>query len=89
MIKHYVYIIYSLSYSKYYKGYSTNPQKRLAEHNDRKSRYTKHYTPWEIVFLQSFDKKEAALKREKSLKKYSKVQIEELIKSELNELKVE
>jgi putative endonuclease len=86
MIKHYVYIIYSVGFSKYYKGYSTNLQKRLAEHNDKKSRYTKHYVPWVIVFLQSFDDKEAALKREKSLKKYSKAQIEELIKSELNEL---
>jgi predicted GIY-YIG superfamily endonuclease len=48
MNKHYVYIIFSTNFSKYYKGYSANPQKRLAEHNEKKSRYTQHYTPWEL-----------------------------------------
>jgi putative endonuclease len=78
---HYVYIIYSLSFDKYYKGYSLNPQKRLLYHNAKRSRYTSHFTPWEIVHIEEFEDKTLALKREKGLKKYSKQQIRDLIKS--------
>lgn len=85
-MKHYVYIIYSLSSDKYYKGYSLSPEKRLEQHNNGESRYTKNFTPWKLVYLESFVTKTEALKREKSLKKYSKLQIKELIQSNQNEL---
>ena len=83
---HYVYIIYSLVFDKYYKGYTTQPLIRLEQHNSGESRYTRSFIPWELVYLQSFSTKREALKREKSLKKYGKSQLLALLASPLNEL---
>ena len=83
---HYVYIIYSPSSNIFYKGYSLDPQKRLLTHNNGSSRYTKNHIPWSLVYIQSFDNKRDALIREKRIKKYSKTQVETLIKSPLNEI---
>jgi len=80
----YVYIIYSENFDKYYKGFTTNPQKRIAQHNAGESRYTSNFIPWKIVFLQVFSTKREALIREKKIKKYSKDQILQLIKSPKN-----
>ncbi|UTW66567.1 GIY-YIG nuclease family protein [bacterium SCSIO 12643] len=85
-MNYYVYIIRSISTGKFYKGYSLSPYNRLKQHNNGESRYTQHFCPWELVFIQSFDSKTEALKREKVLKKYSKKQIDNLIKSPLNEI---
>ncbi len=82
----YVYIIYSLSFDKYYRGYSENPLRRLEQHNRGESNYTKSFGPWSLVFVQSFELKKDALKREKVLKKYSKSQIVRLMNTPLNEL---
>jgi len=70
MMSFYVYIIYSPKYDKYYKGFTLNPQKRLEEHNDGLSRYTSNFRPWKLVFLEKFNDKTKALKRERGLKKY-------------------
>ncbi|TXK71667.1 hypothetical protein FT993_09590 [Mesonia sp. HuA40] len=35
-MKYFVYIIYSESYDSYYRGYSTQPEKRLKQHNEDK-----------------------------------------------------
>ena len=69
MKEHYVYIIYSKTNDLYYKGYSLQPYKRLIEHNEDLSRYTKNKELWELVFIQSFETKTEALIREKSLKR--------------------
>lgn len=63
-MKHYVYIIQSISAGKFYKGYSLSPYDRLKQHNNGESRYTQHFCPWELVYIQSFDSKTEALKRE-------------------------
>ena len=83
---HFVYIIYSETSDKYYKGYSLDPIRRLEEHNEGRSRYTRHFIPWTIVYIQSFITKTEALQREKSIKKYSKTQLRDLIGSKLKEL---
>ena len=80
----FVYIIYSTGYDKYYKGFSTDVIKRLFRHNNKGSQYTSSFTPWKLVYVESFHDKTKALKREKSLKKYSKVQIKELMLSQKN-----
>ena len=80
----FVYIIYSAGYDKYYKGFSTDVINRLYRHNNKKSRYTSVFTPWELVYVEYFNDKTNALRREKALKKYSKFQIQELIKSQNN-----
>jgi len=43
-------------------------EKRLAEHNSGKTKSTKPYIPWEILFYEEYDNKADALKREKYLK---------------------
>ena len=83
-MEHFVYIIYSTKYDKYYRGYSIDPQKRLIQHNKGESRYTKEFLPWELVYVEKLPTKRDALIREKALKKYAKNQIRELIKSSKN-----
>ncbi len=87
MEKYFVYIIYSSFCDSYYRGYSTQPEKRLKQHNEGESRYTKNKGPWILVFLQFFVTKREALIREKKIKKYSRSQIIQLIESPKNELK--
>jgi putative endonuclease len=76
---HYVYIIYSEQHDKYYRGYSMNPSQRLIQHNKGKSPYTSNYCPWNLIYVEELNDKSSALKREKVLKKYSKMQIKDLI----------
>jgi putative endonuclease len=65
----YIYVLYSRIYQKIYIGYSENPEKRLASHNDDRNRdWTKSYRPWEIVYTEQFNTKKEALTREKQLK---------------------
>ena len=78
--RYFVYIIYSGTHDKYYRGYSTNPIKRLMQHNNQESEYTSRFCPWELVYIEEVPTKSDAIKREKGLKKYAKNQIEDLIK---------
>ena len=66
---HYVYIIQSESTGILYKGYTAYPELRLQEHNHDKSRYTSGKGPWKLVYLEAFQHKADALKREIQLKK--------------------
>lgn len=83
-MEHYVYIIRSLKDGSYYKGYTLRPQFRLEEHNHGLSKYTSLKLPWILVYLEKFEVKSEALKREKQLKKYSSEQILRLIASPKN-----
>ena len=85
---YFVYIIYSKNFDKYYKGFSENPHRRLEQHNNAESRYTQHYTPWTLIYIEQLSDKTTALKREVALKKYSKSQILDLIKSSKNILNI-
>jgi putative endonuclease len=76
---HVVYIIYSASRGIYYKGYTTNAEKRLEQHNKNESRYTANKGPWSLVYIEVYQSKREALIREKSIKKYSKAQLLQLI----------
>jgi putative endonuclease len=86
MPRYYTYIIRSDFDGSYYKGFSEQPFKRLEQHNNKESNYTSGKIPWQLICLQSFSTKKEALVREKVLKKYSHSQIEQLIKSKLNEM---
>jgi putative endonuclease len=84
----YVYVIYSKSADCYYKGFSENPIKRLHQHNQAESSYTSKFSDWELIHLELFQTKKEALIREKGLKKYSKIQMQELIKSPKNKIQL-
>jgi putative endonuclease len=84
---YYVYIVYTQGSDIYYKGFTTDPKKRLDEHNAGLSRYTSHDGPWIIVYLEEFQSKTEALKREKAIKRYNHNYIKVLITSSSNKIK--
>jgi putative endonuclease len=64
-----VYVLYSPSYQKIYIGFSSDLDKRLLSHNQlSKKGYTIKYRPWEVAYLEKFESKKAAMRREKELK---------------------
>ena len=64
----------------YYTGWTTDPEQRLKAHNSGKgAKYTRSRLPVEIVHLESFDTKEAAMSREKKIQHMSRKQKLELI----------
>ena len=65
----YVYVLRSIEYGRYYIWYSSNLEKRITEHNDGKTKSTKFYQPYQLVYHEVFDSKTKALKREKELKR--------------------
>jgi putative endonuclease len=80
----YVYIIQSEIDQSYYKGFTEDYLERLKQHNDGWSKYTSRKKPWNLVYVELFESKSEALKREKTLKKYSHNQILNLIYSHKN-----
>ena len=78
----YIYIIYSPSADKHYVGYSSDPQRRLIEHNTKPfNTYTSKYRPWILKAVFECNEKEAeAIKIERFIKKQkSRKLIEQLI----------
>ncbi len=87
MEEFYVYIIHSHQKGVFYKGYTQYPEKRLFEHNNGLSRYTKGKGPWKLVYLEKFKAKKEALIRERKLKKVNSKYLRWLILQECNLLK--
>jgi predicted GIY-YIG superfamily endonuclease len=65
---YYVYILYSESYKKLYKGSTSDLKSRLAKHNRGDVLSTKHFIPWTLVYYGAFTNKTDALIEEKFLK---------------------
>lgn len=66
---YYTYILQSEKDQSFYIGYTSNLEHRLYEHNEGFSRYTKHKRPWKMVYVEEFENKSDAIKRERFLKK--------------------
>jgi putative endonuclease len=77
----YLYILQSKKNYRYYIGSTTDWERRLKEHNDGKSPYTRTTRPWTIKYIKEFENLIEARKEERKLKKLksSKI-IEELIR---------
>jgi putative endonuclease len=68
---HYAYLV-ACADGTYYAGYTTEPRRRVAEHNDGDgAKYTRGRTPVELVHVERFDSKSAAMSREYALKQLS------------------
>ncbi|NQU80647.1 MAG: GIY-YIG nuclease family protein [Bacteroidetes bacterium] len=67
-MKYYAYVLFSRKYNKYYKGHCQNLDQRLSEHNTGKTKSIKPFIPWEIIYYESFNTLEGAIKREKYFK---------------------
>ena len=69
-----------------YTGWTNNIEKRLEDHNSGKgAKYTKARRPVELVYYESFETKEEAMRREWQIKQLKKSEKEELIKKACHE----
>ena len=74
------YIIFSHTIDRYYIGYTNDIQRRLAEHNRIKGKFTDRGIPWTLVYSIVFENKKEAMERESFLKnKKSRSFLEALI----------
>ncbi|MBL7137106.1 MAG: GIY-YIG nuclease family protein [Candidatus Marinimicrobia bacterium] len=64
----YVYVLKSLKDNGLYIGMSQDVSRRLKEHNDGRTRSTKSRKPFEIVYTEECENREAARKRERYFK---------------------
>ena len=69
---YYVYILKSIKFRRLYIGYTNDLRKRFKEHNDGKTKSTKPYLPWKIIYYEAYEFKADAINREKQLKYYGK-----------------
>ena len=65
---YYIYVLISKDNLHHYVGLTKDVGRRLQEHNSGKSKSTKPYLPWSIVYIESFGSRLEARKREKYLK---------------------
>lgn len=77
----YTYIL-RCSDNTFYTGWTNDIEKRLKAHNDGKgAKYTKPRRPVELVYVEEFDDKIDAMKREAAIKKLRREDKIKLIKS--------
>jgi putative endonuclease len=64
-----VYFLYSEKFNKIYIGFTSDLINRFASHNGLATKgYTIKFRPWKVAYLEFFDDKNEAMKREKKLK---------------------
>ena len=67
-MKYNVYALKSQVDGRIYVGFSSNVEKRLKEHNSGKTRSTKGFRPWIIIFTEEFNDRITAREKEKYYK---------------------
>ena len=81
-----VYVLQSEKTGKYYIGYTSNIQQRLSEHNAGKTKSTRPYRPWSLVYYRDSSSKRAARQIELKIKKMkSRIFIDKLIANQIDE----
>ena len=79
---HYVYVV-QCSDGSFYTGYTTDVQRRVAEHNDGEgAKYTRGRRPVTLVHVESFDDQSSAMQREYAIKQWGRSRKERLVESE-------
>jgi putative endonuclease len=77
---HFVYIL-ECSDGTYYTGYTNEISQRLRKHEEGKgAKYTRGRGPLKLVFMQSFQTKQEAMRMEFAVKKLSRAEKERIIK---------
>ena len=66
--KVFVYVIRSEVDGRFYVGMTGDLERRLKEHNSGKTRSTKGYRPWKLIFTEEYETSIEARAREKYLK---------------------
>jgi putative endonuclease len=76
---HFVYVV-ECSDGTLYTGYTTDVERRVAEHNDGTgARYTRGRAPVTLVHTEAFDSRSAAMAREYAIKQLRRAQKEALV----------
>ncbi len=65
---YYAYVLFSENFGRYYKGHCFDLDARLKDHNMGKTKSTKTFVPWKIVYFEEFLTLNEAIKREKYFK---------------------
>ena len=81
------YILYSAMLNKFYIGFTTDViEIRLQKHLYNHKGFTSKAKDWQIVYIEKFDTKAAAMQREKEIKSWkSKTKIQQLISNRSTE----
>ncbi|RUA11733.1 MAG: hypothetical protein DSY82_03060, partial [Flavobacteriia bacterium] len=88
MSEAYIYILSNKNRTVLYIGYTTNLERRITEHKNKRGAYfTKRYNVEDLIYFESFDSKYEARVREKQLKNWHKDWKWNLIKEHNPELK--
>jgi putative endonuclease len=76
---HYAYVL-RCSDDSFYTGYTTDVRRRVDEHDAGEgAKYTRGRTPVELVHVERFETKSAAMSREYAIKQLSRSQKETLV----------
>jgi len=76
----YTYILYSENADRYYVGHCEDLTQRLERHNNKLVLSTKNYTPWRLVYHETYSTRKEANARELYIKRMkSRKFIEKLI----------
>ena len=67
-MKYFVYVIKSQVDGRIYVGFSSDVEKRLKEHNCGKTKSTKGFCPWVMIFKEEIPDRIEARKKEKYYK---------------------
>ncbi len=67
-MEYFVYVLESEIDGRLYKGQTTDIDKRIVEHNSGKTKSTKGYKPWKLVYFEKYETRDEALLREKFFK---------------------
>ncbi len=77
---YYTYILYSRIIDKYYVGSTNDLERRLADHNRGKDKFSRQGKPWQLMYFEKYETRAEAFSRERAIKKKkSRVYIEKLI----------
>ena len=78
-MSHYVYVLRCAD-DTLYTGYTTDVERRVDEHDAGEgAKYTRGRTPVELVHVEAFDSRSAAMSREHALKQLSRAEKERLV----------
>lgn len=82
MATHWVYVVRCAD-GTYYTGYTTDVERRVAEHNDGEgAKYTRGRTPVELIHRERFDSRSTAMQREAEIKALDRREKRRLVRSD-------
>ncbi len=83
LLMYQIYILYSAIKDRYYIGFTSDIlSERIRRHNTNHAGFTGKTGDWVLVYFESYDGKESAMKREREIKSWkSRKLIEKLINS--------